>query len=710
MMKKAFRYLLGVGFVALLFVFSGVAAQAYEVEAGDFRYNVWEEAGTASVITYLGTSADAVIADEVDGYPVVAFYSRIYAVGMENVSSLTLPKYFRTINHGISMGPLRSCPELAEILVHPENTNFVAEDGILYSKDKTVLWHYPQAHPATEYIMPDSVREVGAPVFANVKHLEHLALGSGYSILGAGEYQTSYVNGNKLRKLTLSVNSQGVPSSWLAHEEIVVPTENPYLTAVDGVVYNKEKTIVRRCPQAKTGSVTLPATVTEISDTAFFGCWALTEIQLPPGLKKIGRYAFGGPNPPDACGIVALELPEGLESVGDYAFSRTNIRSITLPNSLKTIGSSIFNKCEQLESLHIGSGLATGVEKITSTGGNVIFQGCTALKEITVHKDNPSYVAKDNVLFSRDMKTLLRYPAGHPAESYTVPAGVEYLLHRAFEGSTNLKDIYFPESCNGHGYYIFEGCAFTVHGYWYTVIRGQAENKKLPFVSIDSVPRITKITITPALSTIKAGEEIYLDAVVEGENLRDQSVQFKLNGRTLHGNRWDSSEHYAGPTRSLVRTAEWMLPCTLTVTAKALSIRDNVMVEATAQIIVENKSTTKYWRLPNVTFYRQNTASKTQYYYDEKGKLLFTHEGTNWDMLMAYDDETVTWRSAGPNWVRIDEQSGRVSINRGVWPKTGKTVITAYVDGKLAAAFDVRVTWNMWLWPIVILFFGWLYL
>lgn len=69
------------------------------------------------------------------------------------------------------------------------------------------------------------------------------------------------------------------------------------------------------------------------------------------------------------------------------------------------------------------------------------FSGCLNLEKIEVAAGNPSYKSVDGVLFSKDGKELLAYPASRLGDSYTVPKEVETIAWGAFMGCKNLKEI-----------------------------------------------------------------------------------------------------------------------------------------------------------------------------------------------------------------------------------------------------------------------------
>ncbi|MDO5805125.1 MAG: leucine-rich repeat protein [Eubacteriales bacterium] len=158
--------------------------------------------------------------------------------------------------------------------------------------------------------------------------------------------------------------------------------------------------------------------VTSIGDSAFDNCGSVGTVRLAKSVKSIGSNAFWG------CAMSELIIPDGVEVIGDYAFVRCyNLYSIIIPDSVISIGEYAFNECQELESVKISKGVANI--------GIGAFGQCDGLKKIEVADENASYSSKDNVLFDKDMNTLLQYPGGISG-SYDVPNGVVSINKDAF--------------------------------------------------------------------------------------------------------------------------------------------------------------------------------------------------------------------------------------------------------------------------------------
>lgn len=139
-------------------------------------------------------------------------------------------------------------------------------------------------------------------------------------------------------------------------------------------------------------SVTLPDTVTKIGNKAFYGCSKLTKITLPASLK----------------------------SIDDYAFYQSGLTSVTIPKSVTTIGKGAFGNCISLLRMNVATG-------------------------------NTKYIAKENIIFNKSETTLVQYPAGKSANTYTIPSKVTTIQDGAFTGCTKITKLTISKSVTSIG-------------------------------------------------------------------------------------------------------------------------------------------------------------------------------------------------------------------------------------------------------------------
>jgi hypothetical protein len=144
--------------------------------------------------------------------------------------------------------------------------------------------------------------------------------------------------------------------------------------------------------------------------------------------------------------IQKIVVDEGVTSIADYAFFKCAQTSVVLPSTLKTIEDYAFEDCSNLIAIEIPS-------ETTSVSANA-FVGCENLITLTVASDNENYTAEDNVLFTKDKKTLVCYPAGLTGE-YTVPDGVTSIGSNAFSYVNKLTTVTLPNSVTSMGDFAF---------------------------------------------------------------------------------------------------------------------------------------------------------------------------------------------------------------------------------------------------------------
>ena len=170
--------------------------------------------------------------------------------------------------------------------------------------------------------------------------------------------------------------------------------------------------------------------VTVIGKSAFSGKDALESVTLPDSVTQIGKSAFY-----DTGGLRQIILPARLESIGMAAFRKSGIEEIKLPAGLKKIGRAAFIY-SGLKSVEIPD----SVEEI----GGAPFAGCKALKEIDLG-GNPNYKSVDGVLYTKDGRNLIQYPAGKGSREYTVEDSTEEIGYGAF-AQTGLEKVNLPET------------------------------------------------------------------------------------------------------------------------------------------------------------------------------------------------------------------------------------------------------------------------
>ena len=191
-------------------------------------------------------------------------------------------------------------------------------------------------------------------------------------------------------------------------------------------------------------SVALNDGIPELSDRMFYGCSMLPSIDIPDSVTRVGDYVFKGcdENFEGVTGGANVEYL-GVDSVKGF------MSEFVLSEKLKKISTGSMTGAYCLESLNIPASV-TELEPNSLPG---------FLSHITVDESNSDLVAVDDVVYTKDMKTLLFYAPNSPKTKFTIPDTVETIAPYAFFGLMNLKTITIPDSVTSIGEHAFYYCS-----------------------------------------------------------------------------------------------------------------------------------------------------------------------------------------------------------------------------------------------------------
>lgn len=187
-------------------------------------------------------------------------------------------------------------------------------------------------------------------------------------------------------------------------------------------------------------SVALPETLETIGANAFKGCTSLTSINIPESINTIGENAFGQVAvkkviwPRNAIiskavfsysKVTEIEITYGTIAIEDFAFHGcTELKTITIPDSVKEIGAGAFEDCEQLKEVHIPKGIKSiGIKTFAGCKSLEILYIPSSVKEID---EGNQKKGRDNKLLPfRDCNNVVIYtPSGSFAEGYATNHGI----------------------------------------------------------------------------------------------------------------------------------------------------------------------------------------------------------------------------------------------------------------------------------------------
>lgn len=266
--------------------------------------------------------------------------------GNENLKKVNFPDSLRAIGESA----FEDCESL-------EDVSFPA--GL----EKIGGWAFYGCSKITNVTVPESVTHLGAYAFSyeNIENIETVdgcvylndILVNFDSVIFP---EVLYVReGTRLfavsESYTANINTVMIPASLIYSESnfnsfyvksFVADENSPYYcTDEDGVLFNKDKTVLVRYPTAREGTeYAIPQGVKEIASNAFSNS-DITAVTFPDSLEKIGNSAF------EFCNLYNIELPSGLKEIGSFAFSGTELKAVVIPESVEKFSYSVF-ECDYI--------------------------------------------------------------------------------------------------------------------------------------------------------------------------------------------------------------------------------------------------------------------------------------------------------------------------------------------------------------------------
>ena len=353
--------------------------------------------------------------------------------GCSSLMSITIPDSVTSIGFSAFSG----CSNLTSITIPDSVTSFgyLAFDDTAYYKDES-NWNDNALYIGNHlikvkdtisgvYTIDTGTKTIASYAFESCSSLTNIIIPEGVTSIGEGAF-------NDCSGLTNMIIPDGV-------------------TNIGGSTFYACSSLT---------SIVIPDSVTSIGVSAFSNCSSLTSIEVPDSVTSIGYNAFYG-----CKNLMNVTLGNGVTSMGEQVFyGCTNMITATIPtiaianipkNKLQTVvitgGVSIdedaFFGCDSLTSITIS-------DSVTSIGKGA-FVDCSNLASITVNNGNTKYRSEGNCLIEIESKTLM---LGCMKSVIPTDDSVTSIGNSAFYGCSGLTSIVIPDSVTSIGNSSFRDC------------------------------------------------------------------------------------------------------------------------------------------------------------------------------------------------------------------------------------------------------------
>lgn len=382
----------------------------------------------------------------------ITFEEGLYAIMNQafagtKITSISLPASFRLLYNNAFLDSF-----LETIDISSDNTSLCSVDGVVYNKNKTFLYYWPDAKKEELLKFPETLRYLDCDKILNFSDAKTISIPTGLTAI-------VHTEGNQI-------------------ERILIDSNHKYFKLYDGALYSNNYQRIRMYPNRNedteidlhndltilpmdlfytentTKVLTLPSKLCELkgkreaNQVLLSGFSHLQELKLSSSNKnfKLVDGVLYNANQTKLLWY-PIDLPQS-NFIIPKSVTLVDNDQLVIQNWIEKI--TVPNKCNLYDLDELNT------SEYQFQYANPIGSECPLLQKMIINRDNPYYCSVNGVLFSKDMKKLLLYPAQKKDQNYSVPEGItdawflnenNYLVTLSLPKSlTHFNTISFYES------------------------------------------------------------------------------------------------------------------------------------------------------------------------------------------------------------------------------------------------------------------------